>query len=472
MSSTGADEERQRLEQGREQIVLWSALLKAVHLYEPGNNSLVSVCERIRETSSALLQTDDEVEISSRRESIFVNGLRIRESAVAAEGYQRLIRILRGAHVGAFTIMDEVTDGELELFARLLEEAAGVGDPAALGRELLVRGVAHVKIQPVANVEDLSEELTAEQVARRAYLRAIDVVKTVFLELRSADRISGRRVKRAVVGMIDSLESNPASLMKLTSLKNYDEYTFNHSVNVSVLAIGLGQRIGLNRQQLYTLGQAGMLHDIGKLSIPKEILNKPGRLVPEERQVIELHPVQGFLSIAGKLGISADTHDVAIAALEHHLNSDGTGYPKVRAGRPKNLLSRIISIVDRYDAMTTDRIYRVALPPQKALAIMFNSQRGHHDETLLKYFMNLIGYYPLGTTVRLSDGSIGIVTGGSGKPELRMLPIVQIILDPGGNAAGGHTIDLTTEAHGQHPLGVAETVDAKAYGIEIMDYIL
>jgi HD-GYP domain-containing protein (c-di-GMP phosphodiesterase class II) len=473
MSSTDDNELRQRLQRGRELIVLWNAVLRGVHLYGPGNDTVTAQCERIREASMAVLEADDQVEITSRRDSIFLNGLRIRESALTSGGHRRLIQVLRAAHVGAFTIVDEVTRDELELFARLLGAAAGGGDdPCALTHELSVRGVTSLKIHAATDSEDLPDELTAEQTAKHVYMRAIDVVKTVFLEARSADRISARRVKRAVAAMIESLESDPAALMKLTSLKNYDEYTFNHSVNVSVLAISLGRHVGLKRQQLYTLGQAGMLHDLGKLCIPKEILNKPGRLVPEERQIIESHPLQGFLSIASKLGTSAETIDLALVALKHHVNSDGTGYPTVQATHPKNLLSRIISIVDRYDAMTTDRVYRRGQQPQKALAIMFNSQRAHHDEALLKYFMNLMGYYPLGTTVRLSDGSVGIVTGGSRRPECRSLPTVRIILDPAGKAANDYTIDLAAEAHRENPLRVAEAVDPKPYGIEVMDYIL
>lgn len=473
MSSTEDDELRPRLQRGRELIVLWNAVFKGVHLYERGNDTVAAQCERIREASMVVLEAEDQVEITSRRDSIFLNGLRIRESAFTSGGHQRLIRILRAAHVGAFSILDDVTRDQVEQFARLLAAAAsGDGDPSALTRELAARGFTNFKIVAAEDAEELTDELAPEQMAKHVYMRAIDVAKTVFLEARSSDRISARRVKRAVAGMIESLEHDPAALMKLTSLKNYDEYTFNHSVNVSVFAINLGRHVGLRRQQLYTLGQAGMLHDIGKLCIPKGILNKPGRLVPEERQIIESHPLQGFLSIASKVGTSAETIDLALVALEHHVNSDGTGYPAVQATRPKNLLSRIISIVDRYDAMTSDRVYRPALQPQKALAIMYNSQRSHHDEALLKYFMNLMGYYPLGTTVRLSDGSVGIVTGGSRRPECRSLPTVRIILDAAGKATNDYTIDLAAEVDKEKSLRVAETVDPKPYGIEVMDYIL
>jgi len=272
--------------------------------------------------------------------------------------------------------------------------------------------------------------------------------------------------------VIDSLESAPDSLMQMTSLKNFDEYTFNHSVNVSVLAIALGRHIGLTRQQLYIVGQAGMLHDLGKLSIPKDILNKKGCLTPNERQLMESHAVDGFVSLAKNLGASADTIDIALTAFEHHLNEDGTGYPQVATARPKGLLSRLITIVDRYDAMTSNRIYRPAMSPQKSLSIMFNLRGSHYDQTLLKYFMNLLGYYPLGTIVRLSDGSIGIVLGGPSQLDRRHLPTVTVILNREGQPADRRTIDLSDIAKDEHSLHVAHTVDPKEYGIEAMDYIL
>lgn len=473
MTAEAPDQERQRLDSGRELIVLWSALLTAVRLYAQGNATVVARCERIRHVSSGLLEVDDEVELTARSDSLYLNGMRIRESAVASAGYQRLVKLLHAAHISAFTILDEVTTDEVERFARLLAAAADTrGDPSALARELTVRGIMHVRVRAATDTEELPEELTPDQIARKVFLRSIDVVKAVFKEARTSDRISARRVKRAVQGMIDSLEKDPTALMKLTTLKNYDEYTFNHSVNVSILAIALGRHVGLGTQQLYTLGQAGMLHDIGKLCIPKAILNKPGRLLPDERRVIEQHPLEGFISIAQKLGASGDTIEVALTAFDHHVNLDGTGYPHVRVTRQKGLLSRIVSIVDRYDAMTTDRVYRTAHLPQKALAIMVTSEASRHDETLLKYFMNLVGYYPLGTVVRLSDGSIGIVVGGSGIPDLRHLPKVQLILDPEGRPARGVTVDLAATVDQANGLRITGTVHPRAYGLEIMDYIL
>ncbi len=404
MSPQDSQDEQRRLELGRELIVHWTSLLRAVHFYESANDTVLSHCEWIRTTARALIEQDDDAELTVRHDSIFVNGLRIRAGSVAAKSYQRLISLLLGAGIGTMHVDDEATPSELEIFARLLQTAAeSRQDVTELVRELGAgrepysgRGVGPRSGRrafgggpaPLDHAEELPDDLTAAQVARRVYLRSLSVVKNIFHEASTSNRISARRVKRVVQGMIDSLESGADSLMHLTALKNYDEYTFNHSVNVSVLGIALGRHIGLTRRQLYIVGQAGMMHDLGKLSIPKELLNKPGRLTPEERESIQTHAVDGFASIAIKLGASADTTHVALAAFEHHWNEDGTGYPKVEVPRPKGLLSRLVTIVDRYDAMTTDRAYRAAMSPEKSLAIMSGKLSSHYDPALLSYFLN------------------------------------------------------------------------------------
>ncbi len=187
---------------------------------------------------------------------------------------------------------------------------------------------------------------------------------------------------------------------------------------------------------------------------------------------MQLHAVDGFVSIAGKLGASADAIDIALTAFEHHWNEDGTGYPKAATPRPKGLLSRVITVVDRYDAMTTDRVYRAAMSPEKALAIMSGKLGPHYDQALISYFLNLMGHYPLGTTVRLSDQSIGVVLKGSSEPEFRYYPTVKLILNPDGAAATGEVLDLRATVDKEKPTRIIETVDPKKYGIEIMDYLL
>jgi HD-GYP domain-containing protein (c-di-GMP phosphodiesterase class II) len=458
----------------RELISHWMALFRAIRFYEAGNDAIAALADRVLADVRALLGGAVDLELAVRQDSIFVGGERVRESALASAGYHGLIDTLRAARVRGLRIDEDATAREVEVVARLiLEAAAATRSPGELRGELLVRGAAHVDVSFDEGGEPVSERRSGEEVAKRIYLRSIGVVREVFHTLRTHDRINARKVKRIVQQMIESLGADPGYLLHLSSLKNYDEYTFNHSVNVSVLAIALGRQIGLSRRQLYLVGQAGMLHDLGKLCIPKEILNKPGRLTPEERKLVEQHPVEGFVSIATRLGVMSDTIPVALTAFQHHANLDGSGYPPAAVRGTRALLSRLVAIVDRYDAMTSARVYRGGpIPPQKALSIMFHSQRSHHDQTLLRYFMNMMGLFPLGSAVKLSDGSIAVVVGGAEEPRMRHMPRVKIVLDPDGGPASHDVIDLSAEAKDEDALRIEECIDPAKYGIEVMDYIL
>ncbi len=189
--------------------------------------------------------------------------------------------------------------------------------------------------------------------------------------------------------------------------------------------------------------------------------------------MIQRHPVDGFVSIATKQGVSSDTIGVALGAYEHHLNLDGSGYPATAAGRPIGLLSRIVAIVDRYDAMTSARVYRSAsISPPKALALLYHSQRDHLDQALLRNFLNLVGFYPLGTVVRLSDSSVGIVVGAMPEHALRHFPVVTLLLSADGRSIRDETVDLAEHAKEQDPPQVQEALNAAEFGIDVMEYIL
>jgi HD-GYP domain-containing protein (c-di-GMP phosphodiesterase class II) len=472
MTTARPERDARWYELSREIIQLWSGLVRATRIYDRENAVITAVVERIRGIVLLLLEDGLDLELAVRHDSIFIAGERIREGSAASASYYRLIDLMRAARLGSFRVDEEISANEIEVFGRLLSETAeGKRGPDELDRELAVRGVTHLEVSSVPEEEALAHTVDAEHVAKRVYLRSIGVLKNVFLELRSRDRVNVRRVKRVVQQMIESMDQDPAYLLNLSTLKNYDEYTFNHSVNVGVLAIALGRHIGLSRRQLYVVGQVGMFHDIGKLCVPKEVLNKPGRLTPEERRLVQSHALQGFITNASKLGVSAETIEVALGAYEHHINIDGHGYPQPQTPRPLGLLTRILSIADRYDAMTSRRVYRAPIPPPKALAILFNTQRSSVDQVLLRYFMNLMGYYPLGTVVRLSDNSVAVVVGAS-HTALRHLPVVATILDTRGRPDRARTIDLAERAGEPDAPTVAEVLDAQEYGIEPMDYLL
>jgi HD-GYP domain-containing protein (c-di-GMP phosphodiesterase class II) len=419
---------------------------------------------------AALRAEAAELSVMIRQDSIFIAGERVREGAVGSAAYHGFVDLLRAAGARGLRFGDEVPPADVELVARMLVDVSkGSRSLDDVASELKIRGAAGVEVEKAKEDEEVVTRLDADVVARHIYLRSIGVVKGVFDSMRKTDQITARRVKRVVQQMIESLNFDPEHLLNLTSLKNYDEYTFNHSVNVAVLGIALGRHIGLSRRQLYVVGQAGMLHDLGKLCIPKQVLNKPGALTREEWSVMKNHPVEGFISIAHKLGASQDAIDVALASYEHHMNADGSGYPTAPNAGAMGLLSRVVAVVDRYDAMTSSRVYRhEPIAPPKALAIMYHGN--DHDPALLRYFMNLMGFYPLGSVVRLSDDSLGVVVGASAQVELRQHPKVKLVLDPDGGPGSGEVVDLAAYAKDPDGLRVEEALED--HDIEVMDYLL
>jgi len=470
MSTRRADIEEVKL--GREIVSHWMGLMRAIHLYDRGNSAILSLTSRILEAANGLRGDALDLEIGIRQDAIFLGGERLREGNVGSAGYHGFVDLLRRCGISVIAISEEAGPEDVELVASLIAEITkGERTANELVGELGLRGVSGIDVVAAEGPEELPDDQDPAVVAKRVYLRSIGVVKSVFQTMRSDGRINARMVKRVVQQMIESVDNG--CMLNLTSLKNYDEYTFNHSVNVSVLAIALGRAVGLSRDQQYVLGQAGMLHDIGKLCVAKEVLNKPGRLTPDERSMVENHPADGLVTIASRLGVSDESIPVALAAFQHHVNMDGTGYPVAATGAPVGLLSRVVSVVDRYDAMTSSRIYRPEpISPAKALAIMYHRNLEHYDPALLSHFMNLMGAFPMGTTVRLTDGSVAIVLRGNDDPNLRHLPIVRVILDPIGSPSEGEELDLAAGIKETDPLQIDEAVNPDDYGIELMDYLL
>jgi putative nucleotidyltransferase with HDIG domain len=247
------------------------------------------------------------------------------------------------------------------------------------------------------------EELPA---ARQVYMAAKAVIAQAMHDVRMGRDINMEAVNQVVSAMADSVLRNPDALTSLSRLKRFDEYTFYHSVNTSLLGLALGRSMGFARDALHRLGVGTLLHDIGKTRIPAEILNKPGRFEAHEFEIVQQHVMRG-------VEILSDTalgDDVLKPALEHHERVDGTGYPHRRRRTELSGFGLIAAIVDIYDAITSDRCYHKAKPAHEALQFLYQlGQRGHVDHGLLQRFVQMVGIYPVGSCVALNTGETGLV---------------------------------------------------------------
>ena len=311
------------------------------------------------------------------------------------------------------------------------------------GQDLQPAGVATAPVAaaPSAPVEKpakpervpMAQEL---QEAARLRQRSAQTMKRLFAEVRLGNAIEPSECAALVDDVVESIDRHPDALLSLARLKSADEYTYMHSVAVCALMVSLGRQLGLNDDQCREAGMAGMLHDLGKAAMPQDVLNKPGKLTPEEFDIIKTHPRRGFEMLIEGAKVSDGVKDVC---LHHHERYDGTGYPDKLAGENISLLARMGAVCDVYDAVTSDRPYKAGWDPAYALAQMA-TWKGHFDTTVFQTFVKSVGIYPTGSLVRMRSGRLAVVIEQNAaaltKPRVKIffstkagLPLERHVLD-------------------------------------------
>ena len=248
----------------------------------------------------------------------------------------------------------------------------------------------------------MAEEM---QAAERICVRSKNAVVEMFGHARLGLAIDLEQAGQLVDEITQSIVRHPHALVSLARLKTIDDYTFMHSVAVCALMIGLARQLGLAQDIIREAGLAGLLHDIGKMAIPLEILNKPGKLTDQEFTVVHTHPEEGGRILRGCQQVSALVLDVC---LHHHEKVDGTGYPHRLAGEQISVLGRMAAICDVYDAITSDRPYKKGWGPSESIRKMAEWE-GHFDVQIFQSFVKTVGIYPVGSLVRLESGRLAVV---------------------------------------------------------------
>lgn len=260
--------------------------------------------------------------------------------------------------------------------------------------------------------------------AQQIHTNAKKIAKDILSEVRMGKAVNTDQAKSVVENLVTSCLQNPDAFVNMTRLKDFDDYTFTHSVNVSVLAIAIGKRLGLGVTELQNLGLAGLLHDVGKMKVPEEVLNKPGKLTDEEFAIMKQHPVYSYEVMKNDKKIAPE---VIKAALQHHEKSDGTGYPDGLMEKDISKYAKIIAICDVYDAITSNRCYHKGMIAADALKMLFAWSGKHFNEVLVKFFIHLIGVYPAGAVVVLDTNELAVVLKTNKDDGMR--PKILIISD-------------------------------------------
>ena len=466
---------------GREFLVVLYTAARSLKLYPLENAQVQKALDDLTTSTKHLLDVEKELELRLQGEFLFVNSTRLRLDLDNYASFSHVLGLFRQCGIGAMRVDEGVDRRQLQIFVSLLlSYAAKEANPNKvfeLTQKLQDGGVTTISVEPPLETEEESEEEERQkEAAKRTYARTVAVTKEVINSIRLGRTANVKKVKRAVQAIVDQVVNNEVSLLGLTTLRDYDEYTFTHSVNVCIFAVALGRKLGLSKLQLYDVGLAALFHDVGKSRVPLEVLNKVGGLSEEEWRIMQAHPWLGVLTLFGLRGYGEIPYRGMIVAYEHHMKTDLTGYPKSVRPRQLSIYSKVIAVADGFDAGTSRRVYQtVPIEPDQVLREMWENPRRGYDPVVVKAFINLIGIYPVGTCVILDTFEVALVHAAN--PDVTQIhrPVVRIVATPDGAIVPppGVLADLAQrDAQGNFPRSIVKVTDPTKYGIKASDYFV
>jgi putative nucleotidyltransferase with HDIG domain len=426
-----------------------AAAIRAGELYAPAHPLVQRSIDTLFEATTKNLQSAPNAVIGFLGNDIVVNDSRLGKFSAQLVG---LVRDMHERQIEKISLLQRVSRDDLR---HLVELMADRRTTVPLSDRLLANGVTSIAIGRI-EVEADDNEHTGISMAKKVYKTAVETAEHIWDQAKAGDKPDPNEVRRIIESLAKAVTQDRTSLMALTALKKYDNYTFTHMVNVSVLAMSQARALNLDGPILREFGFAALMHDIGKVNTPLEVLNKPGKLEKDEFDVMKRHVIDG----AHILRKTPEMPALApIVAFEHHLKQDLSGYPENVGYRELNLCTMIVSIADVFDALRSNRPYREALPTDRIRSIMGEQGNPAFNQTLLKRFVNIIGLFPIGNPVRLNTEEVGVVTAEHPNDPFR--PQVKIVFNEKGERLEEPFLANTWErdARGEFPRAVVEAID-------------
>ena len=448
-----------------------SVMIKTAQLYHTDNIAVINAIKKFSDILSPIV-SEGEAALELVGEFFHLNGSRIRYSMEYVFNYDFLVREFRKNELGSITFTNVLNEDEIKKLLTALISADHSDIPFETLQEA-ANNIKNISIGKLRKIAQERDELNRKKIIKRTYFNTVSIVKNISNKISMGEKTNLKKAKRLMEIIADQIVENESLLISMTTLKDYDEYTYYHSVNVCILSLSLGHRLGLSKKVLSELGLSALLHDIGKIEVPREILNKPSEFSEEEWRIVRKHPTWGAWAILKIQGINPSSMNAAVSAFEHHLYYDLSGYPKIKSKIILDLFSKIITIADQYDAMTSSRVYsRMPQPPDKALSIMVERSGTQLDPYFLKIFINMIGVYPIGTLVMLDTNELGLVFESSTNPDFIDRPIVIVLVDSTGKNVK-YTVDMMEkDDKGNFKRNIVKTLDPNQYKINLAEYLL
>jgi HD-GYP domain-containing protein (c-di-GMP phosphodiesterase class II) len=468
--------DQQHLKLARDTAVSLLVLIKTARLYDANNKLYIRHSDRMFAFFRNYVSDRNSMTIKFVENRLLVDEQHVALDAEERSNYEEVIARWIEFDFGGITIGDACRRDHIDAFAFLLWQSRPAGSEP---RQKLQKKLAELGIDSIALVarENLESENTISveerklmrQQARHTFFRAIATVKEVLGATEAQKDISVTRTRRVVHSIVDQISEDDAALIELTAIRDFDEYTYSHCTNVCIYSLTLGFRLGLSRKELLELGLAAIFHDIGKVKLPSDLINKPDRYDEFDWAQIHKHPVLGAMTVAKSMRLDSAMSRAMAVAFEHHINPDHTGYPSLPDARSTNVYSRIVAITDNFDALSSGRVYiKDPIPPDEVLRKLMYQMKAKFDPLLLKIFVGIIGIYPIGTMVLLSNDLFGIVSrtneGNLCRPEVR------IVADKSGEVGQPYYVDLNLPEFSD--LNIVHIIEPEKYGFDLAGYIL
>jgi len=467
-------------QQRTEFIVTFYRLLKGATLYNRKNIIIDGLTQECLQVIHKLFNSEGHISLKIVRDNFFFNDVRIQVTADQYSALRGFLHEMRNIRIGELEFKDEVDGEQLKDFIYFLSdlEEDNEGNYLYILKQLEYRGVSAIQVGKFKSFKDEKIDIDSKHRKRQSkevYFKSIGLLKNVMEGVENQKVLNVRRVKRLMQNAVDAIVQDESALLGLANIKNYEEYTFNHSVNVAIYAIAIGQRIGIPQKHLSHLGMAGLFHDIGKVKIPKEVLVKSEKLSPEELAIMRSHPIFGAEMLMKMKEWDELSIRMITAAFEHHLQYDLSGYPKLTRKRKPSLFSKIIALADFYDFLVRPMISnRLPYVSEKIFGLMLERSGKDFDPALIKVFINMIGVFPIGTLVLLNTNEIGIVTQIQGDSEPVDRPKVNLLYYDDREYRKGNVVDLKEkdEVTGEYKRTIVKTINPNEYNINVSEFFL
>jgi HD-GYP domain-containing protein (c-di-GMP phosphodiesterase class II) len=461
---------RKRLERAKELVRAIAVAGTNASLYPPTHPAVAaSIDELVAGVAGVIELGLEDVTVNVYKATLFVEDHVLPEESAT---YAKLIDDLLARGISAITFAEDFGHVDAEAFVALMG-ADGVRDIEGARAFLEQRAASSVSVAETTTLaEDEKGETSKEAKAkyRKQYDTGVSAMRDIETQVKLGKVFDVGPLQNLVNALLESLFTDPAAVLGLTAIKSHDDYTLNHSINVSILSLSLGVSLGLDEDSLRSLGLSALLYDLGKVRIPEDILNKEGPLTADEWQIVKGHAAEGADLLKR---IQLVDQMPMIVAYEHHQRHDLQGYPDQGVAEEQHLFSKVVALCDAYDAMTTSRPFRREIRPDKALAVLMQGRGKAYDPSITKALVGMLGIYPMGAVVKLSTGGTAVVFRVN-RDDL-LCPRVKVLID-----ATGRWIDepeivdlrLMDRQAGSHAVSIAECVPASEAGIDdVWEYL-